>query len=203
MQRVLDFVMAIVRDWIFAPLVYLVFRVILRWKVEGALPDVPKMICAFAPHTASFDFFFIIYLAVHFKVKPSWIGKKELFTGIMASLYRYTGGIAVDREAPMQALRQVMKHIKQSEQIVLCIAPEGTRHYTDHWKKGFYFIANKTDIPIVFFKLDYPARTITVREAFYPTGDIDADLEQIKPFYADAIGRYPENASPIRFADGL
>lgn len=202
-KQVFGAVMRFFVNWIGTPIVYFIFRVILGWKVEGALPDVPKMICAMAPHTASSDFFFIIYLASHFRVKPNWIGKKELFEGFMNHLYRYTGGIPVDREAPLKAMKQVMRYIKEADTVVLCIAPEGTRHYTDHWKKGFYFIAQKSEMPIVFFKMDYTTRTITVREAFYPTGDIDADLEVIKPFFADATGRFPEKAAPIRFADEM
>ena len=202
-KRVFDSIMGFMRDWIFSPIVYFIFRVILGWKVEGDLPDVPKMICALAPHTASVDFFFIIYLAAHYHVTPNWIGKKELFEGFMATLYRYTGGISVDREAPLKAMKQTIRYIKEADNIVLCIAPEGTRHYTDHWKKGFYFIARKTDMPIVFFKMDYKARTITAREALIPSGDIDADLELIKPFFEDAVGRFPEKAAPIRFADEM
>ncbi len=203
LKKLFDGVMEFIRAWIFAPLVYFIFRVILRWKVEGQIPDTPKMICALAPHTTNADFFFIIYLAVHFKVTPSWIGKKELFEGRFGALSYYTGGIPVDRESPLKALKQVIKHIKQADKIVLCIAPEGTRNYSDHWKKGFYFIAQKTDMPIVFFKMNYPERTITAREAFYPTGDIDADLAVIKPFFDDAVGRHPENAAPVRFADEM
>lgn len=203
LEKLLDSVIKLFRDWIFSPLVYFVFRVILGWKVLGDLPDVPKMICAVVPHTASIDFFFIVYLSVHYDVTPNWIGKKELFEGFMGTLYRYTGGISVDREAPLKAMKQTIRYIKEADNVVLCIAPEGTRHYTDHWKKGFYFIAQKTDMPIVFFKLDYKARTITSREPLIPSGDIHADLELVKPFLEGAIGRFPEKAAPIRFEDDI
>ncbi|MGB7339396.1 MAG: 1-acyl-sn-glycerol-3-phosphate acyltransferase [Phototrophicaceae bacterium] len=203
LKKILDGFLTFIFNWFFSPLVYFIFRVVLGWKVKGELPDVSKMMCAFAPHTSNFDFFYIIYLAAHFKVKPNWIGKKELFEGPFGKLSTYTGGIAVDRDAPLKALKQIIKYIKTNDQFILCIAPEGTRHYTDHWKKGFYFIANKTDMPIVFFKIDYNTRVVTAREAFYPTGDMDADLEVIKPFFADAVGRYPDRAAPIQFADEM
>ncbi|GAB5492981.1 MAG: hypothetical protein Phog2KO_31960 [Phototrophicaceae bacterium] len=203
-KKIFDGFMELIRAWIFAPLVYFVFHIVFRWRVDGDLPDVPKMICAFSPHTTNADFFFIIYLAVYFKVTPNWIGKKELFEGRFGALSYYTGGIPVDRESPLKALKQVIKYIKTNDNVVLCIAPEGTRHYIDHWKKGFYFIAQKTEIPIVFFKMDYTKRKITVREAFYTTGDADADIAVIKTFFeTGAVGRHPEKAAPVRFADEM
>ncbi|MEM9951801.1 MAG: 1-acyl-sn-glycerol-3-phosphate acyltransferase [Chloroflexota bacterium] len=202
-KSIIDGILTFLVRWIFNPLVYFVFRIILGWKVEGQLPDEPKMICALAPHTTNADFFFIVYLASYFGVRPNWIGKKELFDGAFGQFSYYTGGIPVDRDKPLKATKQIIKYIRDNDQFILAIAPEGTRHYTDHWKKGFYFIAQKTEIPIVFFKMDYPNRTITVRDAFHPTGDMDADLAVIKPFFEDAIGRHPERAAPIRFADEM
>lgn len=204
MARIFDGIMRFLVRWFFAPLVYFIFRVILRWKVVGELPDTPKMICALAPHTTNSDFFFIVYLASYFRVTPNWIGKKELFEGFLGKFSYYVGGIPVDRDSPLKAMKQVIKFVNQEENVLLCIAPEGTRHYTDHWKKGFYYIAQKADIPIVFFKMDYPKRTITIREAFFPTGDTNADMAVIRPFFDDAVGRHPERAAPVQFfPDGM
>lgn len=203
LASLLEGILTFLVRWIFNPLVHFVFRWILGWKIEGELPDVPKMICAFSPHTTNADFFFIVYVASYFGVRPNWIGKKELFEGPFGRFSYYTGGIPVDRDKPLKATKQIIKYIRNNEQFILCIAPEGTRHYVDHWKKGFYFIAQKTELPIVFFKVDYKTRQVTVRDAFYPTGDMDADLEIIKPFFDDAVGRHPERAAPIRFADEI
>lgn len=183
---------------IVSPTLYFVFRYILGWKIDGTLPTLPKMLVAFAPHTSSIDFLSVPILLVHFKRKPQWIGKKEMFKPPFGPLYYDLGGIAVDRDAPLKAIKQVIKHIKTEEEVTLCLAPEGTRHYTNHWKKGFYFIAHKTKIPIIFVKMNYKARTITVHEAFYTTGNIDEDIQLIRSFFADAIGYHPEKASDIQ-----
>jgi 1-acyl-sn-glycerol-3-phosphate acyltransferase len=183
---------------IISPTIYFIFRYILRWKIDGILPDIPKMLVAFAPHTSSIDFLSIPILLVHFTKRPQWLAKKELFKPPFGPLYYDLGGISVDREAPLKATKQIIKYIKTAESVILCLAPEGTRHYTNHWKKGFYFIAHKTKIPIVFIKMNYPARILTIREAFYTTGNMEEDIQLIRPFYADAIGFHPEKASDIQ-----
>lgn len=183
---------------IVSPTIYFIFRFILRWKIEGPTTDIPKILVAFAPHTSSLDFLSVPILLVHFNRKPQWIAKKEMFAPPFGPLYHDVGGIAVDREAPLKAIKQVIKYIKTEESVTLCLAPEGTRHHTNHWKKGFYFIAHKTKIPIVFVKMNYSARTITIREAFYTTGNIEEDIQLVQDFFADAVGFRPEKASDIQ-----
>lgn len=155
---------------IISPTIYFIYRYLLGWKIEGTLPDIQKMVVAFAPHTASLDFMSVPILLVHFNKRPQWIAKKEMFKPPFGPWYYDLGGIAVDREAPLKATKQIIKFIKETEEVILCLAPEGTRYRTDHWKKGFYFIAHKTKLPIVFVKMNYAKREITIREAFIQQG---------------------------------
>jgi 1-acyl-sn-glycerol-3-phosphate acyltransferase len=109
------------------------------------------------------------------------------------------GGFPIDRDAPLKATKQTIAHMEKQEEIILALAPDGTRQYTDHWKKGFYFIAHKMKLPIVFISLDYATKTIRLREPFYTTGNAENDLETIRPFFEGVQGRVPENASRIQF----
>jgi 1-acyl-sn-glycerol-3-phosphate acyltransferase len=203
MSKVIHFISVIIVTIIkitILPLMYLYFRYIQRWKIIGDLPKVPKMVAALAPHTSDFDFVFLLMLSVHFRRWPSWLGKRELFEpALVGPLLYAVGGIPVDRDAPLKATKQTIAHMEKQDEIILAIAPDGTRQYTDHWKKGFYFIAHKMKLPIVFIALDYATKTITLREAFYTTGDAEKDLETIRPFFEGVQGRVPENASRIQF----
>jgi 1-acyl-sn-glycerol-3-phosphate acyltransferase len=201
MSKIFHRLVAFIGYRIVSPTIYFVFRFVLGWKIDGSLPDIPKMIVAFAPHTASIDFLSVPILLVHFNKRPQWIAKKEMFKPPFGPLYYDLGGIAVDREAPLQATKRIIKFIKEEDKVLLCLAPEGTRNYTNHWKKGFYFIAHKTQIPIVFIKMNYATRRITVREALYTTGNIEEDIAEIRPFYDDAVGYHPENFSDIQILD--
>ncbi|HIU55152.1 MAG TPA: acyltransferase, partial [Candidatus Gallibacteroides avistercoris] len=59
-------------------------------------------------------------------------------------------------------------------------------------KMGFYYIALKAEVPIVLAYLDYGKKEIGLTRIFYPTGNEEADLKEIKAFYRDKRGRFPE-----------
>jgi 1-acyl-sn-glycerol-3-phosphate acyltransferase len=69
------------------------------------------------------------------------------------------------------------------------VPPEGTRGKTRHWKTGFYFIALQAQVPIILAFMDYEHKRSGLGPVFTPTGDVDADMAQIKLFYADIKGK--------------
>ena len=56
------------------------------------------------------------------------------------------------------------------------ITPEGTRKANPNWKKCFYFIALKAQVPIVLIGIDYSKKTIAATKAIMPSGDINKDM---------------------------
>ncbi|MBR6846209.1 MAG: acyltransferase, partial [Bacteroidaceae bacterium] len=60
------------------------------------------------------------------------------------------------------------------------------------WKRGFYFIALKANIPIVLYGLDYERRLIKCTKMVVPTGDIEKDMQEIKEYFREFKGRHPE-----------
>ena len=79
-----------------------------------------------------------------------------------------------------------------SSDLHLAITPEGTRKANPTWKKGFYYIALKAQVPIVLIGIDYPSKTISATKAIMPSGNIDADIKEIKLYYKDFKGRHPD-----------
>ena len=75
----------------------------------------------------------------------------------------------------------------------LCITPEGTRSKTADWKKGFYFIALKANIPILLYGLDYEKRLIQCKKTIIPSGDLEQDMRDIKLYFKDFKGKIPNN----------
>ena len=82
--------------------------------------------------------------------------------------------------------------------LVLAIAPEGTRRPTDFWRSGFYHIAHTSEVPIVLAFLDYGARIGGVGPVVMPTGGVGADMDRVRAFYADVVGRHPTKMGRIR-----
>jgi 1-acyl-sn-glycerol-3-phosphate acyltransferase len=111
---------------------------------------------------------------------------------------RQLGGIPLNRTTTSDFVPDVVAWFKREPDLTLCIAPEGTRSRKDHWRSGFYWIAHGAGVPIGLGFLDYEKRVGGIGETIMPTGDIEADMERIRGFYADVIGKHPENLSPIR-----
>jgi 1-acyl-sn-glycerol-3-phosphate acyltransferase len=80
----------------------------------------------------------------------------------------------------------------------VAIAPEGTRSHTDHLKSGFYQIAVAADVPVALAYIDYGTRTFGIDTYLRMTGDREADMAQIRAFYADKRGRRQELAGDLR-----
>jgi 1-acyl-sn-glycerol-3-phosphate acyltransferase len=79
--------------------------------------------------------------------------------------------------------------------MILVIAPEGTRRKVERWRSGFYHIARGAKVPIVLGYLDYGRKAGGIGPAVTPTGDIEADMKQIRAFYADVTPKHPERMS--------
>lgn len=169
------------------------------WTIDDRLPDDRKMVVIFAPHTTNWDFIYMLMAAYALKLKPNWMGKKELFWGPLGWLFRKLGGIAVDRKKSQNAVEQTAEVIRQRDQIILGIAPEATRSKAEYWRSGFYHIARLSDVPVHFAYIDYPSKTAGVAPGFIPNGDMDADMEIIREFYMDKSGKYPAKIGAICF----
>ena len=77
-------------------------------------------------------------------------------------------------------------------QFNLAITPEGTRKANPEWKKGFYYIALKAQVPIMLFGIDYPSKTISCTRTIVPSGDIEKDMREIKLYFKNFKGKHPE-----------
>ena len=74
----------------------------------------------------------------------------------------------------------------------LCITPEGTRKPTTEWKRGFYYIALKANLPILLYGLDYERKLVKCTRTFLPTGNVENDMAEIKAYFKEFTGRHPE-----------
>ena len=52
---------------------------ILRWRAEGAFPDVSKAVIIVAPHTSNWDFFVGLAVDLKLDLKASFLGKHSIF----------------------------------------------------------------------------------------------------------------------------
>jgi 1-acyl-sn-glycerol-3-phosphate acyltransferase len=179
-------------------------RVLLRlfgWRMVSQPPDLAKYLVVFAPHTSNWDLPIGYVFGKAFELAPSWIGKHVLFRPPFGILFRWMGGIPVDRRSRNNSVDQVIQVFNKRERLVLAITPEGTRKKTAHWKTGFYYIALGAHVPIQLAFLDYRRKIGGFGPLIVPSGDIDADLSIMRDFFSGICGKYPDQAGDIRIAD--
>jgi len=179
---------------ILSPLFRLISNAIMRsvgWRVDGKLPDIPKFIIIGAPHTSNWDF--VLFLGIIFRLKADvrYMGKAELFRPPHGPFFYWCGGIPVDRKKSTGLVEQMVEAFNRSERLILVIAPEGTRHYVNEWKRGFYHMAKGAGIPIVMAKVDGKQKIAHVGETFHLTEDMEADMTAIQAAFQGMTGINP------------
>ncbi len=173
------------------------------WTAEGARPSESRFVLIAAPHTSNWDLPYLLALAVVFDVKISWMGKHALFRPPMGWIMRFLGGIPVVRHRRGNMVSDLAQLFDQSDSIALVVPVEGTRSYVPHWKSGFYHIARAANVPIVPSYLDYSRRCGGFGPSLLPTGDIPSDMDELRDFYSDKVGRYPEQFGDVRLKEEM
>lgn len=172
---------------------------LLGWKTLGTPPDVPRFVIIAAPHTSNWDFLYAILLSADLGMKIKWVGKKQLFRFPFGGIMRAMGGIGVDRSQRHNYVESTIQLLLNSERLGLIIPAEGTRSKALRWKTGFYYVALGAKVPIVCGFVNYKKKEGGVGLSFIPTGNINDDVQQLRDFYADKIGKHPEQTSVIDF----
>lgn len=160
------------------------------WRIEGALPDVPKVIISVAPHTTNWDFVLGVMTLWSLDVKISFLGKHTLFRGWFGRWMRSIGGIPVDRSQSHGVVGETVAAFNRTEQLVLAVAPEGTRQLDRGFKTGFLQIAYGAKVPVLLAYFDFSKKVIGFGPLFQPSGEVKKDLRDILAFYQPIRGKY-------------
>jgi 1-acyl-sn-glycerol-3-phosphate acyltransferase len=164
------------------------------WRIIGGIPtDLKKCVVIVAPHTSMWDFVWGRLAFWDMRVKVKFLIKKESFETFYGGLVKWAGGIPVDRKNSTKMVDAVARLFKEHDSLFITITPEGTRKYSPNWKKGFYYIALKANVPIALGILDYKSKEGGVGKIFTPSGNFEEDFKMIEDFYRGRTGKYPEN----------
>lgn len=173
---------------------------LIGWKITGTPPTAAKAMFIGAPHTSNRDGFVAAAVILALRLQITVMAKAELFKGPLGTFFRWAGVMPVYRTTSRGGqVEQVIERFEQSERIYIGIAPEGTRHASPKWKTGFYHMAVKAGVPIVPFVLDFGRKELRITPAFYPTGNLDADMAYLMSIYQGVIPADPSRLSlPLR-----
>ncbi len=168
---------------------------------SALLPPAPggKLVGVAYPHTSNWDLLPALLWAWATGTPLKFVAKHSLFRFPLGPLLRAWGGVSVDRRrAGGNFVDAVAALIAEQPEIVLGLAPEGTRERAEAWKSGFYHMAQAAGVPIALIAFDWKRRRVGVLGYLTPSGDIEADYQQMRAVYAGVVGRHPEKATPIR-----
>ena len=172
----------------------LVFLKLTGWRVAGSLPaQASKSVLIAAPHTSNWDLPYTLTVAFVLRLNVYWIGKSSLFRPPFRGVMMWLGGIPVDRSQSNNLVAASSAAIVRAEgALQLIVPPEGTRSGTRFWKTGFYYIAQGAGVPIVLAYLDYDKKVGGLGPVFETTGNIEADMAEIKNFYKGVKGKHAD-----------
>ncbi len=168
------------------------------WVIEGHPPDLDKWVLIAAPHTSNWDGFFMIMATFASQVDMTFFAKQELFFWPLGPILRWMGGVSIRRDGSYSMVDQVVQAFNERDALCVAIPAEGTRSYTPYWKTGFYYIALGAGVPVCLGKVDWAGRRMFWGPLLHPSGDIEADFDIIREWYADMTAAIPGNISDIR-----
>ena len=165
-----------------------------HWKAVGEFPpSLKKAVVIVGPHTSSSDVFVCLaFRKVLHLERFKFIGKQELFKAPFGFIFRWLGGIPVDRFHRHGFVEQVADMFNNREEFIIGLSPEGTRKKVDRLRTGFYHIATEAKVPIMMIGLDFEHRQMIFAEPFFPTNDELADFDHILRFFGPIKGKHPE-----------
>ena len=150
-----------------------------RWTLSGEPPKSRRCVIIGAPHTSNWDFIFFLGTTHAFGLRPAFMGKDSLFRWPLGRFMREMGGVPVIRSSSQNYVDQIVAEFGRREDMMLVVAPEGTRKGAERWKSGFYHIARGAGVPIVLAWVDQASRRGGLGPEIVLTDDYETDLARI------------------------
>jgi len=171
------------------------------WTASGPPPAEKRFVLLAAPHTSNWDLPVMLSITMSLGLKVHWMGKHTLFKPPFGGLMRWLGGLPIERHKHKGVVEAVAERYRQADELVIAIPPEATRSRAAFWRSGFYHIAREAQVPIALGFLDYEKQVGGIGPLIWPTGDIHADMDKIRTFYAPMQGKFAENFAVPRLRE--
>ncbi len=172
-------------------------KVILKifgWKTVGEFPNLKKSVVIIAPHTSNWDIVLGKLYMGSKGISNKVLVKKELFFFPLKYIMKIFGTVPVDRyDKKNNVVYQATSFFEKNEKFCLVVSAEGTRSKVTRWKQGFYYIAQKANVPIVVSYMDYKKKEVGVKEVITDLTNTNEVMKQIIGAYKNVTARFPEN----------
>lgn len=165
------------------------------WKLINKLDlsKIDKCVLVCAPHTSNWDFYYTVsafwQMNIPFKmfIKDAWT--KPWYGYFIKKM----GGIGIDRSQRNNMVDYATEVLNNNERLYLLNTPEGTRSYSEKWKNGFYYIAQKAEVPILLAYCDYKNKEAGIEKVIETKGrSLEDVMQEIEDYYKNVTAKYPE-----------
>ena len=171
---------------------------LLGWRITSEFPDIKKSIVIFAPHTSYWDGFYGKLFLMQMNINYKFLSKKEFFKFPLNYFFKAFGSIPVYKNK--EYINQIVELYNNNKDLHIILSPEGQLAKTTHWKKGFYYMAEKANVPIVVGYIDYKKKELGIKGVITENNNIKITMTEINKMYKDVNAKYPENfATDKRF----
>lgn len=176
----------------------IIFFKLMGWSITGQMdPSIKKSVLMVMPHTSWHDFYIGLFARGIIGLEMHYVAKAELFKFPFGYYFRWMGGTPIDRSGGKNKVDSIVEIFQKREIFRMAIAPEGTRKKVEILRTGFYFIAYKAGVPIIPIAFDYRTKTVKLGQAFYPTGNLDADLPVLLEHFKGSTGKFPQKSFAV------
>ncbi len=167
------------------------------WRLDVDLAEIQRSVIVCAPHTSNWDFFYAVFgfWALNLPIKV--FIKESHVNAWYGGLITWLGGIPVNRGHAANLVDYAAGLLQESNRMALIITPEGTRDYSPKWKKGFYYIAQKANVPIALGVGNYHDHQAQILKTIDPQkNSLDQVLDICRDTFKPEQAKYPEKFNP-------
>lgn len=164
----------------------LIFR-LSGWSYDDDHDWLDKQVIIGFPHTSNMDAVRSTAVFSILKIRTHTLIKEELFRWPLSWLLSLVGGIPVARGKSSNIVEQVAAEFERRKRFNLVLAPEATRSKTGNTyrpiKTGFWHIAKRANVPIVFMMSDCKRKRARFLGSLVPSDSMQHDLKKIASIY--------------------
>jgi len=177
---------------------------VMFFKIDTkSIESMPSKIVLITSHTSFYDgiiSLLLLYGYLYRKYQVNILVKREFVKYFKFFNNRYLNTISVDRNKKYNIVDNICEQMKDKDNYIIALAPEGTRSYTTKVRTGFWFISEKLNTPFSFVGIDFKYKFITFTDP-RSVKDLDEDIEWFKnqcncyiPLYPDRCAFHKNNS---------
>ena len=164
----------------------------LRLPADGERPELKRCVFAVAPHTAVSDFLVGAAYLWSLNVNGKIFIKKEFFRGPLGPILRHLGAISIDRgNRHNDMVGAAVREFDKGGDLSIVITPESTRKPVKRWKRGFWEIASRANVPVVPAYLDFGKKEVGLFDTVWPSDNFETDLAKVWRNYRKEMAKRP------------